>query len=173
MENTEQFWITSQRNWILCIHLLLNFQRIHPHTRLLTQPKPSSCKIPWYPLFQAIWYLCSSSTSFQKVFPQIHGIPVLWHSRTTGGCATLHDLFRFFLPRLQPHSMSPVQGEGDEQQRQLQEWLDRGSELSSFPWIPCVHLLASKNEIQRWKLQERFPSFQFLLKLYPGKQTDC
>lgn len=36
MENMEWFWVKSQKNWILCIHLL-NFQLIHPPGRILTQ----------------------------------------------------------------------------------------------------------------------------------------
>lgn len=72
-----------------------------------------------------------SRRSFHRsmAFQHWHSSVSLW---STGGCATLHSMFRLFLWCLRPLPTSPEQGEGDEQQKQLQEGLDRGSELSFF-----------------------------------------
>lgn len=106
------------------------FQQIQPPARLLTQPKPSSCKMPLYRNFQTVWYICSPSTPCRKPF--LTSVV----SMEQPEAVLLHTVHRFFLPCLQTAPRSLMQGERDEEQKPFQEcvlMLDRGSELSSSP----------------------------------------
>lgn len=138
----------------LSLLLKMNFQQIPPPCRPPNQFKPSSCKISSYPIFQTVWCICSHSTSSQKAFPYVRGIPAPWRSLVSlwaaGGCAASHNLLGLFPPRLQPLPMSPVQGEGDEQQKPLQSiWQYWAQGQSSAPSLKShVHLLPSRTVLE-------------------------
>jgi len=57
---------------------------------------------------------------------------------------TLQNMFRLFLPCFQPLPTPPVQGEGDEQQKRLQEsvWTESQSSVPSLKFLVFTSLQA-------------------------------